>query len=87
MENSNEYIRLNAVEEKMAGFLQTLLQLRADNDQLKQENASLRDETARLKEQMGQLEDSSTQYLVERDNIKNRVDRLISMMEEAGGNF
>jgi uncharacterized coiled-coil DUF342 family protein len=82
MENSNEYIRFNVLQGKIEGLRESVSHLRAENDQLKQESASWRDEVSRLKEQSGGLEDSSAHYLIERDDIKDRVERLIQMLGE-----
>jgi uncharacterized coiled-coil DUF342 family protein len=82
MELSEDLVRLNALQEKMADLLKSVLKLRAENDRLNNENALLNDEAAGLKEQMGRLEQNTAQYLNERDTIKDRVEYLIQMLED-----
>jgi uncharacterized coiled-coil DUF342 family protein len=76
-------VRLNLLQEKMTGLLQSVSHLRAENDRLKNENDALNNEAAQLKEHMGRLEQSTAQYLSERDNIKDRVEHLIQMLEQS----
>ena len=75
--------RLNLLHDKITGLLQISSELKSENRRLAEENNLLKSEAARLKEQLSQTENSTAQYLTERDSIKERVERLLQLFDEA----
>jgi regulator of replication initiation timing len=65
--------RLDLLKEKIS-------QLIADNERLSMENQRLQGEVTRIIEEYDTLKDSSSQVFAERDEIKERVERLIEMI-------
>ena len=73
--------RLNVFQEKFSRLLDEVSELKAYNGRLAEENALLRGEAAKLEDELNTLRGSSAQYLAERDDIIERVERLIAMIE------
>jgi regulator of replication initiation timing len=65
--------RLDLLKEKIS-------QLIADNERLSMENQRLQGEVARIIDEYDILKSSSSQIFAERDEIKERVERLIEMI-------
>jgi predicted nuclease with TOPRIM domain len=62
-------------------FLQEKIsRLIADNERLISENQRLQGEVARIIEEYDALKNNSSQYVAEREDIKERVERLIEMI-------
>ncbi len=73
--------RLNILQEKISNLLQVASKLKAENDYLTEENSLLKEEAAELKDKLKAVQDNTAQYLSERDAIKERVERLIEMID------
>ena len=71
--------RIKALLDKMTGLSQVASDLKTENLKLSQENLSLKDEVEKLRAQLRQVEASTAGYVAERDNIKERVERLIGL--------
>lgn len=81
------YERLSLINAKLNEFIAKPIELSGadslveENRQLKNENALLKNEAARLKEILAEAETRTGQYLIERNSIKERVERLIQLID------
>ena len=75
--------RLNILEEKISSLLQIASKLKEENDRLTKENSLLKGEAAQLKEELNTAENSTGQYLSERDAVIERLESLITKLDKA----
>lgn len=76
----NRIAKVKLLLDRMTGLLEAASGLKDENLKLSGENTLLKEEVEILKEQLRQSEASAATYIAERDNIKERVERLIGLI-------